>query len=252
MSDDDDAFEAPTAPAWMATFGDLMSLLLTFFILLLSFASMDAKRFSEVSGSLRDAFGVQQTDPGTFEALADNLITLSDRQTSSHLRVIDVPTRSESHSKKLLKRIKVSLAARRLDRLIEVDQTERGVVIRVPGKLLFEAGESELKPESLVFLREIADLMNGTPDLIAVEGHTDTSASSKTNTNWQISTARAVSALEYLVDVGHVEASRLQATGFADTRPIASNEYQEGRAKNRRVEFTFLHPQEEQSSSAGS
>lgn len=244
MSDEDDAFEEPTAPAWMATFGDLMSLLLCFFVLLLSFASMDAKRFAEVNGSMRDAFGVQRLDPGSFEALSDDLISLNDGPQASSLRVIDIPSRDPSSTKKLAARIKTTLAAKRLDRLIEVEETERGVVVRVPGQMLFSAGSTELRPTSLVFLREIADLMQGTPDLIAIEGHTDAAPSQNTTTNWRISTARAVSALEYLVDVGRVSPDRLRATGFAATRPVASNEDEAGRAKNRRVEFTFLRPQE--------
>lgn len=241
MSDDEDAYEEPTAPAWMATFGDLMSLLLTFFILLLSFASMDAKRFSEVSGSMRDAFGVQRREPGQFEALANDLISLNDRQQSSHLSVIDVPTRNVTDAKKLVQRIRASIAEKRMDRLIEVEETDRGVVIRVPGQLMFSPGSTELKIESLVFLREIANLIKGTPDTVAIEGHTDASLSGSNTNNWKISAARAVATLEFLVDVGRVDPSRLQVTGFAHTKPLASNEDAEGRARNRRVEFTFLH-----------
>lgn len=244
MSDDEDAYEEPTAPAWMATFGDLMSLLLTFFILLLSFASMDAQRFAEVSGSVRDAFGVQVVIPGKFEAMADDLISLNDRPMSSHISVIDVKTRQQIHTKRLAQRIKASIAAKRMDRLIEVDETARGVVIRVPGELMFTSGSTELRVESLVFLQEVASLINGTPDTVAIEGHTDSSPSTSTTNNWQISTSRAVATLEFLVDVARVDPARLQVTGFADTRPIASNEDAEGRARNRRVEFTFLHNQE--------
>lgn len=244
MSDEEDAYEEPTAPAWMATFGDLMSLLLTFFILLLSFASMDAQRFAEVSGSVRDAFGVQLVVPGKFEAMADDLISLNDHPVSSHLSAVDVKTRQEIATKKLAQRIKASIAAKRMDRLIEVDETARGVVIRVPGELMFTSGSTELRVESLVFLQEIASLINGTPDTVAIEGHTDSSPSSSTTSNWQISTARAVATLEFLVDVARVDPARLQVTGFADTRPLASNEDEEGRARNRRVEFTFLHNQE--------
>jgi len=111
-------------------------------------------------------------------------------------------------------------------------------------EMLFAAGSTELRPTSLVFLREIADLIQGTPDLIAIEGHTDAAPSQNTTTNWRISTARAVAALEYLVDVGRVSPDRLRATGYAATRPVASNEEEAGRAQNRRVEFTFLRPQE--------
>ncbi|MCP5067743.1 MAG: OmpA family protein, partial [bacterium] len=235
MSDEEeDAYEEPTAPAWMATFGDLMSLLLTFFILLLSFASMDAQRFAEVSGSVRDAFGVQTIIAGKFEALADDMISLNDRPTSSHISVINIQTRQRSDIKKMAQRIKASIAAKRMDRLIEVDETPRGVVIRVPGELMFTSGSTELRVESLVFLQEIASLINGTPDTVAIEGHTDSSPSSSTTSNWQISTARAVATLEFLVDVARVDPARLLVSGFADTRPIASNEDAEGRAKNRR------------------
>ena len=83
------------------------------------------------------------------------------------------------------------------------------------------------------------------PNDMVIEGHTDASPSSETTTNWQISTARAVAALEFLVDVGKVDPGRLQATGFADTKPLASNEDVEGRSRNRRVEFTFLRPEAE-------
>jgi len=93
-----------------------------------------------------------------------------------------------------------------------------------------------------VFLHEIGELIKGTPDLIAIEGHTDASPSSSTTTNWKISTERAVAALEYLVDVAKVNPSRLRATGFAATQPLAENDEVDGREKNRRVEFTFLRP----------
>ncbi len=109
---------------------------------------------------------------------------------------------------------------------------------------MFTSGSTELRVESLVFLQEVASLINGTPDTVAIEGHTDSSPSSSTTNNWQISTSRAVATLEFLVDVARVDPARLQVTGFADTRPIASNEDAEGRARNRRVEFTFLHNQE--------
>ena len=80
MSDEGD--EAPAeeagAPAWMATFGDMMSLLLTFFILILSFANMDVIKFSAAVGSLKDAFGTRTSDPGEHESFATSLIQLSD------------------------------------------------------------------------------------------------------------------------------------------------------------------------------
>jgi len=240
IDEDEGGFEEPSAPAWMATFGDLMSLLLTFFILLLSFSSMNQKKFSDVAGSVRNAFGIQYIRPGRIEALSDSLISLADKEGSPYLRVIDVPSRFPEKRQRLLRRLKMSVAGQKLERIVEVDDSPRGVVVRVPGSMLFDASSTSLRPESLVFLHEIAELVKKNPGEVAIEGHTDATGGSSSVANWRISSARAVAALQYLVQVGHVDPHRLRATGFADTRPVAPNDSEEHRRANRRVEFVFL------------
>lgn len=243
-AEEEEGFQEPTAPGWMATFGDLMSLLLTFFVLLMSFASMDVRRFAAIAGSMRDAFGVQKIHPGEVEALSTSIVNLSDTESSPYLRVIDVPTRAPGREQALLARLRMTITGLRLERVVEVENTSRGVVVRVPGQLLFDAGSAELRPESLVFLREIAELMREMPDEIAIEGHTDATpvASADLGSNWELSAARAIATLRYLVEVGGVDPSRLRATGFGATRPLVPNEVAEVRARNRRVEFVFLKP----------
>ena len=106
--------------------------------------------------------------------------------------------------------------------------------------------------ESLVLLREIADLVRGMPHPVAIEGHTDATPAGvgRFESNWNLSAARAVSALRFLVEVGGIEASRFRATGFADTRPLSPNYSPEERALNRRVEIVFLRTPHEATGSA--
>jgi len=229
----------------MATFGDMMSLLLTFFVLLLSFSSMDAKRFFDVAGSMRNAFGIQRLTPGQFEALTESLISLSKDDGSPYLRVLDMRTRFPEKRRKLLRRIRMQIHGKKLERIIEVENSPRGVIVRVPGSLLFRSGSARLRPESLVFLREIAGLIGSTPGEVSIEGHSDTTPGRTASTNWRLSAERAVAALEYLVEVGGVDPKRLRATGFADTRPLVRSASPEAQQANRRVEFVFLPDVEE-------
>jgi len=237
--------EEPTAPAWMATFGDLMSLLLTFFVLLMSFASMDVRRYAAVVGSMRDAFGVQRLHPGQLESLSDSLVRLSDTESTPFLRVIDVPTRIPERNQRLRARIEMSLRQQKLQRVVQIEDAEDGVVVRVPNEMLFDPGSSELRPEAVIFLREIAGLIRQTPGDVAVRGHTDLSpvGAGRYRSNWDLSAARAVAAVVHLVEVESIDERRLRATGFGATRPLASDD--EDRSADRRVEFVFLYSRAE-------
>ncbi len=238
MEEEEGGFEEPTAPAWMATFGDMMSLLLCFFVLLMSFASMDVRRFAAVVGSMRDAFGTQRMHPGTIESLSDSLVRLSDTESTPFLRVIDVPTKLAERDQEKKARIEAQLREMKLQRVVKVELSPDGVVVRLPGEMLFSAGSANLRPSAIVLLREVGDLIRAMPGKVAVRGHTDASpvASGQHASNWALSSARAVAALVHLVDVERIEPTRMRATGFGATQPLpdASAEAQ------RRVEFVFL------------
>lgn len=244
MSDSYDEISPPeeaTAPAWMATFGDLMSLLLTFFVLLMSFASMDVRRFAAVVGSMRDAFGVQRLHPGHIESLSDSLVQLSDTESTPFMRVIDVPTRIPEREQSMMARIEMTLKEQKLQRVVQIEHTPDGVVIRVPDAMLFDSGSADLRPGAVVLLREIASLIQQTPGDVAVRGHSDASpiSSGGFRSNWELSTDRAVAAVVHLVEVEGVDERRLRASGFGATRPLARDG--DDRSADRRVEFVFLH-----------
>jgi chemotaxis protein MotB len=243
-SPDEGGFEEPTAPAWMATFGDMMSLLLTFFVLLMSFASMDVRKFAAVAGSMRDAFGVQTTHAGLVESLSDSIVRLSDTESTPWIQVLDMPTRVAEREQKLLHRLTRAIEARELQRVVTAESSPRGVVLRMQGQLLFDAGSAELRPSALVFLGDVADLIRTVPGDISVEGHSDSlpvaSQGDSGASNWDLSADRALATLRQLVTVGKIDESRLRATAFGSARPLTSNEDEAGRAQNRRVEFVFL------------
>jgi outer membrane protein OmpA-like peptidoglycan-associated protein len=120
---------------------------------------------------------------------------------------------------------------------LQLRQTESGVVVTL-GDVLFESGETSLRDDALASLVEVVDLLQSEPDKdIRIEGHTDSTGDSVTNL--QISEQRATAVMDALVSLG-VEASRITAAGMGEDFPIASNDTEEGRAQNRRVDVILL------------
>jgi chemotaxis protein MotB len=141
----------------------------------------------------------------------------------------------------ILKRVKATVKNNSLEGYVKVQNTGRGVVVRVKGQLLFNSGSADLKKAAYPLLDEIIGIAEEYPYDMSVEGHTDSTpiTSSKFPSNWELSTARAISTLRYIMDSGRISFERLGASGYAATRPIDSNDISEGRQNNRRVEFIF-------------
>ncbi len=244
VPEDDGPEPEAGAPAWMATFGDLMSLLLVFFVLLLSFANMDKIKFAKLAASMGKAFGAQDRHPGYHEVASTSPVEMSTRESSNQLDLLDVPTRpapQRPEERAVLKKLKQVISERNLEKVVEAEVGARGVTVRVKGELLYEPGSAQLRPESHVFLDEIARLTRSFPYSVTVEGHTDDRPirSAAHPNNWHLSASRAIAALEYLVDVGGVDPARLGAAGYADQRPLVPNTDAESRGLNRRVEFVY-------------
>ena len=239
------AAEEAGAPAWMATFGDLMSLLLTFFILILSFANMDVIKFSAAVGSLRDAFGTQQLDPGNHEALSTAVVEVQGRESSRQVRVIERRRRTRQAEADLRRRLQLLIARHDLEKLADAERTDRGVTVRLRADLLFGPGSADLRPEALTVLDELAVLVRASEQEVAIQGHTDDVPirSEAFPSNWHLSTGRAIAALQYLVEVSRVAPERLSAAGYAHWRPLVPHDAPEAATQNRRVELLFLRPE---------
>ncbi len=222
------------APMWIVTFADLMSLLLTFFILLLSFSHMDPVKFKEVSGSLELAFGVQRINP-MHETPKGETIIMKDMTAKKGYGNLVVKLHEMSESTQAKK----AGAEAKID--IEVFEDYRGIVLRCSDGSMFASGRASLSPTAWPFLDDVLSALEGERVDIQVEAHTDNRPiKSKTfETNWHLSAARAVSVIQYFKEAGKIAPRRLLATGRGDSIPIVPNINRRNRAKNRRVEIIF-------------
>ena len=258
MEEEDEGSKEMTAPAWMATFGDMMSLLLTFFVLLLSFANMDIVRFRQMIGSVQDALGVKTVNVGPNDTRSATIVELSELEATPVMSEIDPEssasdefqgradsgmksTSEEQQDRELYDEIQRVVRERALHSFVEAVPGERGVTIRVRGEMLFESGSDTLRLAAEGLLYQIADLARAFPYKLAVEGHTDDQPirSDRIPTNWHLSAYRAIAGVRFLAGPGEIDPSRLSATGYGSTRPIARGASPESRSQNRRLEFVF-------------
>lgn len=226
-------------PAWLAAFGDLMSLLLCFFVLLLSMSTMDAKKIQEAIGSLAGALSVLEGGTKTeISRERQQKATPIESQEETSNRV--VTTELKKAITEINEILKVSGGPE-----IQIKEAEDGFIIRLPDGLLFEPGSAVIQNEdALLFLKRISLIVEKLPEHLHVKarGHTDINppeSSSPFKDNWELSTARAVSVVKELIK-NRIDPKKLSASGKAEFDPIASNATQEGRAKNRRVELHFF------------
>ena len=235
MSDDDECKCPPAgAPAWMATFSDLCTLLLTFFVLLLSFANMDVIKFQDMAGSMKDAFGYRQENFGNFhpELLARKskvLSALDEVKTGGPLKT----------QRKMERKVRDLIKRQSAKDKVESESTENGFIIRVKDSVMFTGGKSRLVPKGFPILDELAKLFEEFPCDMVIQGHTDDRPvrGRRFDSNWELSASRAISVMRYMVENGGLDPKRLGTAGYADQRPLVPNDSRENRAKNRRVEF---------------
>nr|WP_229734529.1 flagellar motor protein MotB [Halopseudomonas salina] len=258
--------DKPGIPAWVVTFADLMSLLMCFFVLLLSFSEIDAMKFKQIAGELSKAFGVQRDVPaleipmGT-SPIFDNFspgkpeptpIDQVRQQTTEELPQIDtlraemeadlqeqVASTTEKQIQVNLEAIKNVLEQELTEGRLQLEQDRKRVIIRIEERGSFQSGSAVMTEDFEDILFKISEVISQLPGEITVEGHTDDVPinTARFNSNWDLSAARASSVANALLATGAVEAQRLKVQGYADTRPRASNEWPETRALNRRVEI---------------
>ncbi len=129
------------------------------------------------------------------------------------------------------------------DKEVKVEMLEKGLVITFVAEVLFDSGKAELRSESLPKLEKVAGVLNTTvADLnIGIEGHTDNEPIKRSGwkSNWELSSARALSVLHYLSEI-KIDEPRMAAIGYGEYKPVATNDTKDGRQKNRRVEIVIL------------
>ena len=222
------------APSWMVTFGDLMSLLLCFFVLLLSFSEMDRKKYKIVSGSMQNAFGMQKKTP-VFESPKGNKIIARNFD-----QAIIVTRMEEKIAKPIV--VEVNNNFKEWEDLIQVEVEENKVTIRLLGETTFDTGKSEIRQKMKPLLLKIGSILNEIKGDIVVAGHTDNVPLSggRFNSNLGLSLARSATVAEFLMQQTGIVPDRISTMGYGDNHPISTNSTPEGRQKNRRVEIIVM------------
>ena len=246
-------------PPWVMTFADLMTLLMCFFVLLLAFSEMDVAKFKLLSGSMREAFGVQaeieartipkgtsliaqEFSPGKPEPTPINSVRQFTIDTHKNtLDALSEEPKMLEEARKHAARIRLALKEEieRGDVAVEVDGAK--IIIRILEKASFASGRAEVRPDFVPILQKIAGLIDTNDGTVAVSGHTDNVpiANARFRSNWELSTSRAVSVAHELLAAASLNQERFVVVGHADTRPQTDNDTIEGRAKNRRVDISI-------------
>ncbi len=223
---------------WLATFSDMVTLLLVFFVLLLSMSTVEEVKFLSVSGSLRDAFG----------GIDQQVITItgSTNSTMEHtsITVLDL----ERIRREILKSqentfdaIRSYLVKKSIEGKVGAVLDEGTINLTIGDGILFEEGKDTLSPEAEEVLIPLLDIIKANRDMtVSIKGYTDSEEVTGENYKdyWELSALRAVNILRWLIDNG-INPLRLNATGMGDLNPRFPNDTPENRAKNRRVEFNL-------------
>ncbi len=249
-------------PAWLATFADLMSLLMCFFVLLLSFATMDATRFKKMAESMKDAFGVQREVPVYDIVMGTSVIkqefspsSVSDpspidevrQQTTDvekqHLDVEQAKAALAEQIQKELEQqgeeLKEELKEEVEEGLVSIETEQGRVIIRIQEKGSFSSGRASLNAAFYGVMTRISVAVAKSPGNVVVAGHTDNIpiSTARFRSNWELSSARAVTVVHALLRNSAIDPTRVLVEGHADSSPLVPNDSRESRAKNRRVEL---------------
>lgn len=228
----------------MATLADMMQLLLTFFILLFSMSNIDQVKFASIATSVQEAFigyGGKSIIIEGFEGENINKVNEGVIINDNSL-VEEIP----QEVVEMYQKVGEFLAANNFEAELTVSMNSSGVYVDIKDAILFDSGSAKLKDSGLTVLKNLKGLIQDFDNDIVIEGHTDNvkSIMPQYPTNWELSTARAVSVVRYLVEVEGVDPSRLSARGYGEYSPIAPNDTAQNRALNRRVNMFIVFDKE--------
>jgi chemotaxis protein MotB len=226
----------------MTTFGDLIMLLLTFFVLLLTMKSMDAQLIKSMFDDLSESSG-----PLEFERSFGDGSSASGKGLEPHPEPI-ISQEAVEEILALMESVERLEAGKmpvdQLKRFLKVGEDQRGVVLSLDADQLFYIGEAKIQRERLLILDRISDLLYYSSNDILVMGHTDNQPLRRGDfaSNWELSVHRALSVYDYLISRNKLSSQRMAVGGYGSSRPLVSNTSEGNRAKNRRVEFILRRP----------
>ena len=218
-------------PGWLATFGDLMSLLLTFFVLLLSFSTMEVVDFQHAMGALQGSLGVLRGEPQLSLPIRQ-----STPKSEGNLQQAEVITKAAQE-------LEAAIEQAGLQSDVQIEEATTGLIIRVADKLFFDTADAALKSSATDFLEKLGAVLKPLPNKINVQGHTDnrTINTERYASNWELSGMRALQVARYFIERTGISPDRMSFTGYSEYQPLVPNNSPERWARNRRVEIHILY-----------
>lgn len=227
---------------WLLTYSDLITLLLAFFIIMYSIASLNQGKFQQLAESLHDALS-GSSNPITFSSEGANKSLLQNTSLTVAQQGQIAAIIKENHLfSDIYRELEQYIAAHHLQASVQAVDEPKGIRIAIHSDVLFDNGSDQLRPQALEILQGVVPFLNKVTTSIQVNGYTD-SVPIRTQqfpSNWYLSTDRAAGVVSYLITRG-VNPTRLSAQGFSKYRPIATNATAQGRQSNRRVDIVLLH-----------
>ncbi len=236
QEEDDDDME--DSNGWLMTYGDMMTLLLTFFILLFAMSETKMDDFAQLMESLKSAIGKQEVpEAGTREGL--EMLNREAKEKKPNA-VDELGAMVNKELENIKSDVEEFIMKNKLAGKVKVEMDGRGAVITISDVLLFPPGTTTINPDGESVLKEVKDVLKQFDYHIKVEGHTDNVPISTLQfpSNWELSANRASKIVRFFIANG-IPPEQLSAEGFAEFRPIATNDTPEGRAQNRRVEIVY-------------
>jgi len=227
---------------WMVSYADFVTLLFAFFVVMFATTQKDKNKAKEVSDSVRQALEHGQLSEALSTALAGKKheakkAPLSKDITAERENPVAPPDLAKS-----LDTLQRGLDADLKSGKLQLRLDARGLIISMREKAFFASGDSAIAPDSLPILAKIAAVVQALPNPVRLEGHTDARPihNSRFHSNWELSTARSIAMLELMRDRFQISQSRMAVAGYAENSPADTNDTEEGRAHNRRVDLVLL------------
>lgn len=259
---------APGSPAWMATFGDLMNLLLCFFVLLFSMSTLDEKKWQEVAASFSQTFsifdggatsigdgilisnGVSQLNEldeyinSTGRTAEENDAEDYDDKSTTESALEHLQAAQLQQSEEMAELIEEMVAESQMSDAIDVQFNAQFVQLTLRGALLFDSGKADIRNDAVPVLDKVGVILEKySGNIIEIEGHTDNVpiTGGRYADNSELSCARALSVFNYFLNTTNLEPSMIKYAGRGEYVPVADNSTEEGRARNRRVEIRIYN-----------
>ncbi len=240
-------FETANHDRWLVSYADFITLLFAFFVILYASSKADSEKLKKVGESIEKAFGgsAMQGDLSGGNTIAPFDPTIGGS-------VVDLPNpnpnkiKTQEELKKMAEELNkvvlLELGKKPDAEKMQIFLDERGLVVRLLAKDFFNQSQADVRKDALPVLDKMAKILKTANQAIRIEGHTDSSklVSEYYPSNWELSTARATWIVRYLIKKFEFDPMRLEASGMAEYHPVAPNDTEQGRAKNRRVEIIVL------------